>query len=279
MENLNFDEVHLLWCASRFYDFQAIGRYVKSEIERRELSKKVFLAELKIKDPTSHNEIYPKILNYLQSVYKPGNKHFAAVSSGTPSMQACWILIAESNAFPLKLYRSDEPKWGVDVVRPVKLSAALPRIVLLEEENLKLKKSLLEKLVIDKKAPSVRVGEKSIDLSPMEFVYYTVFAERALRDSGSLKIGGIYMPGEFFDRVVRLHEEIFESADIVRDGLKKVGIITCNTFRTTITRLNNKIKRVLRKREFYDYYLIESEGRKFSKRYSLSLPGELISIK
>ncbi|MBK6504254.1 MAG: hypothetical protein IPG02_00905 [Ignavibacteria bacterium] len=146
---------------------------------------------MKIKDPTDHNEIYPKLLKYLESVQKSGFTYTAAISSGTPSMQACWILIAESGAFPLKLVRSDDPKWGVPVVRKVKLSAALPRIEKIKKENIELKKSALEKLTIDKKKPEVRIGEKVIDLTPIEFVYYRFFAERARRDEEHLRFGGL----------------------------------------------------------------------------------------
>lgn len=277
-ENIEFGEIHLLWCRSKFTDYNMIGKYVKSEIERKELSEKVVLEEIEIEDPTNHNEIYPKLMKYLKSIHRKNRKFFAAISSGTPSMQACWILIAESNAFPIKLFRSDDPKWGVDVVRPVKLSTALPKIVILENENLQLKKLALKKLCIDRKIPEVKIGDKKLELSPIEFVYYTFFAERALEDKEYLKFGTYNVPAEFFDRILKMHEDMFESADIARDKLRKTGEISCSTFRTNVTRINKKIEKLLGKKVPFKYYLIESEGMKFAKRYGMNLPGELIEI-
>ncbi|MBK9226458.1 MAG: hypothetical protein IPL67_05260 [Ignavibacteria bacterium] len=264
---------------SKFYDFHRIGKYVESTLAERSLCKKVLLTQLHIKDPTDHNEIYPKLLKYLESVQKSGFTYTAAISSGTPSMQACWILIAESGAFPLKLVRSDDPKWGVPVVRKVKLSAALPRIEKIKKENTELKKSALEVVKIDKKKPEIRIGEKVIDLTPIEFVYYRFFAERARRDEEHIRFGGLDAPKEFFEKILDFHKESYPESDGLRMTLEKNGTISCSTFRANVTRLNKKFKSAVSHKFYSQFYLIESEGKRYAKRYCINLPPESIKIK
>lgn len=268
-----------MWSHSKFYDFEAIGKYIQSQLNERRLCERTELFDLKIKDPTDHNEIYPKILKYLEKVQKADCEYAAAISSGTPSMQACWILIAESGAFPLKLVRSDDPKWGVPVVRKVKLGAALPRIEKIKKENIELKKSALEKLTIDKKIPEVRIGDKIIDLTPIEFAYYRFFAEKAKKDEEHLRFAGIDVPSEFYQKVLEYHRESYAESDGLRMSLEKSKTIPCSNFRANVTRLNSKLKEAVSHELYSKYYMIESEGKKHAKRYGINLPPESIKIK
>ncbi len=277
--NHRFDEIHILWSESKFYDFEGIGEYVRSQLTGRGLCTSVVLRELKIKDPTDHNEIYPKLLAYLEAVHKKNRRYVAAISSGTPSMQACWILIAESGAFPLKLVRSDDPKWGVPVVRPVKLSAALPRIEKIVKENKELKKSALPRLRINRQIAEVHIGEKELTLSPMEFVYYVIFAERAMEGKDYLRFGIANVPSEFFEHVLEYHSEFFPDAESARITLEKAKSIACATFRANVTRMNIKIKKLFKHDVYAKYFLIESEGKKYSKRYGINLEKQLITIR
>lgn len=279
LENENFGEVHLFWSKSKFYEFDKIGKYVVSEIEKRKLCGKVTLTELKIKDPTDHNEIYPKLLQSLEEVQKSNRRYTAAISSGTPSMQACWILIAESGAFPLKLVRSDDPKWGVPVVRKVKLSAALPRIVKIKKENVALKKWLLSKVLIDKKTPALTIGDSELKLTPVEFAYYSFFANRVKSTKEFLKFGVHNVPEEFYRSVLQCMKETFPEADSVIEKLERSGGITCSTFRTNVTRINKKIASLIDEKTAARYYEIGSEGRKFAKRYGIGVPADLIKTK
>ncbi len=194
-------------------------------------------------------------------------------------MQACWILIAESGAFPLKLVRSDDPKWGVPVVRKVKLGAALPRIEKIKKENTELKKSALDVVIIDKRKPEIRIGDKVIDLTPIEFVYYRFFAERARNDEEHMRFAGIDVPKEFFDKVLKFHKESYAESDGLRMTLERAGTISCSTFRANVTRLNKKFKKAVSHEIYSRYYLIESEGKRHAKRYCINLPKESIKIK
>lgn len=274
-----FKQVHLIWSKSRFYEFDEIGDYVRSQLEQRKLCEKVHITELKITDPTNHNEIYPKLLKFLNSVKKPGETYTAAISSGTPSMQACWILIAESAAFPLKLVRSDDPKFGVPVVRNVRLSAALPRIEKIRKENIELKRSALDRLEFNIKKPEVLIGNRILPLTPIEFAYYRFFAERALEGSEYLRFGIYETPKEFYENVLKFHGESFPFADGARQTLEKSKSISCSTFRSNVTRINKKIMTLVENPFYSNYYCIESEGQKFSKRYGISMPHELIKIR
>ena len=102
LTNQKFDEVILLWNQSsrKEFDYLAISNYLKKEIFKRRLGKKVTFIELNIKDVTDHNEIYPALKTITDQLPKSESLNYtAAISSGTPAMQVCWILLAESETF------------------------------------------------------------------------------------------------------------------------------------------------------------------------------------
>lgn len=133
-----FDEVHLIWNTSeaKNVSFEQIAKYVKDEIIKRKYCSNVRPHRFDCDDVTDHNEIYPKLLAFCNSLgTTEGRKFTAAIASGTPAMQVCWILMAESGDFPLELIRSNEPRFGKAPVTPIRLGTGLPRIIRLEQEN------------------------------------------------------------------------------------------------------------------------------------------------
>jgi sigma54-dependent transcription regulator len=95
---LRFDEVHLLWnpAAPRGISFEDIAKHVRFEIEDRGYARRVSLHRFDCKDVTDHNEIYPKLLAVCNALKSSKTRKFtAAIASGTPAMQVCWILMAE----------------------------------------------------------------------------------------------------------------------------------------------------------------------------------------
>jgi sigma54-dependent transcription regulator len=58
------------------------------------------LIELEIPGVTDHNQIYVELKNYCDRLNNADNRSYtAAISSGTPDMQVCWILLAEYGDF------------------------------------------------------------------------------------------------------------------------------------------------------------------------------------
>ena len=276
-----FDEVHLLWNVSEYKNFFEIASYVRKEIEKRKYCKKVITHSFDCEDVTDHNEIYPKLLEICKSINSKDKKFTAAIASGTPSMQACWILMAESGDFPLKLIRSDEAKFGKPIVREVKLSTSLPRIMRLKEENEELKKerkSLLPSLTINIRKGEIKIGKDELNLSPVEFSYYRYFIERAFKEEEYLRIDIDTVPDEFYKSILKNHRDTFPQADSNRMFSEKNKCITTPTFRSNISKLNKKIKTLFDNNAASYYYLIESKGKRYRKSFGVNLSKEKIRI-
>lgn len=276
-----FNEVHLLWNPSPFVNYFEVAKHVKLEIENRKYCRKVIIHPFNCEDVTDHNEIYPKLLEFCNTLSVKENKFTAAIASGTPSMQACWILIAESGDFPLKLIRSDEAKFGKPIVRDVKLGASLPRILRLREENEELKKErkyLLQTVTLNITKAKIFIGKEELNLSPIEFSYYRYFAERAKNENEYLRIDIDTVPEEFYRAILKYHRDSFPQADSNRILSERNKDISSATFRANISKLNKKIKSMFDNVATSNYYIIESEGGRYRKSYGISLPKEKIRI-
>lgn len=276
-----FDEIHLLWNPSSYINYYQVAQYVKSEIVKRKYCKKIMIHSFDCEDVTDHNEIYPKLLNFCNSLKLKESNVTAAIASGTPSMQACWILIAESGDFHLKLIRSDEAKFGKPIVRDVKLGASLPRILRLKEENEELKKErkyLLQTLILNISKAKIFIGKEELNLSPIEFSYYRYFAERAKNENEYLRIDIDTVPEEFYRAILKYHRDSFPQADSNRILSERNKDISSATFRANISKLNKKIKSMFDNVATSNYYIIESEGGRYRKSYGISLHKEKIRI-
>ena len=285
----SFDEVHLLWNPSKTtqLSFEAIAGHVRDQIIDRGHCSRVILHKFECNDVTDHNEIYPKLLYLCQSLQPtPKKKYTAAIASGTPAMQVCWILMAESGDFPLDLIRSNEPKFGKPPVTPVKLSTGLPRIVRLEEENKNLKeqnKSLIPTVELDLKKGCVKVGQIDVGLSPVEFSYYRYFAERAHNGEEPVRISGIYAPQGFLKKIASFHKESFPDSDLFRTELESMlksgRELDIRTFRANLSKTNKKLRIALPGDALAKLFSISTEGRRHAFFYGLRLPPGKIKIR
>jgi len=120
-----------------------------------------------ISDVTNHNEIYSSIKIFVDELSKTENiKYTASVTSGTPAMQVCWILLGESGEFsenyPLRLIQVKYPRFGRLKNVEVNLDTVLPKIVGLRKEVESLKKDVVP---ID--TLNISRGELSIDDTSM----------------------------------------------------------------------------------------------------------------
>jgi len=285
----SFDEVHLLWnpTNNKEIDFEEIAKYVRGEILRRGLCKHVNLHRFDYKNVTDHNEIYPRLLDFCRSLHpSPQKKFTAAIASGTPAMQVCWILMAESGDFPLELIRSNEPKFGKPYVQTVRLGTGLPRILRLEQENVQLRKekeALIPPLTVDVRRGRIFVGSHEITLSPILFAYYQYFAHRAKQGEQFERISGINAPQHFLESIVAFHRESFPDSDLFRDKLERMlrngQELDVRTFRANISKLNARVKASLPNPGLHKLFMITTEGKRHALSYGLALPPEKIVVR
>ena len=276
-----YDEVHLLYNNPKQQKsmFQEIAEYVKNEIRARGFCLNVFVHNLPIRNVTDHNEIYPTLLSFCRSLTVDKTTHYtAAIASGTPTMQVCWILIAESGDFPLTLIRSNEPKFGKPYVIPVKLGIGLPKIIRLEEENKTLRKqneALIPTAKLNIKRGSITIGDKLINLSPIEFSYYRYFAELVKNGSEPLNIIANTISSEFVKTILDYHEQSFKVLDSNR-MFKDIGL---QTFRGNVSKTNKAITNALNNPSLATLFHISVDGNRGAKHYSIKLPSNKITIR
>lgn len=278
----NIDEVFLLWTPpSKDNDFYKITNYLKGEIEKRKLCNKVNKFEFDIVNPTDHNEIYPKLLEFCKRNVT-GEEVIAAIASGTPAMQVCWILMAESGDFNLKLIRSNEPKYSKSLITEIKLGTGLPKIVKrLESENKDLKK-LLPIVNMNISKGELKIGNELIKLSPIQFAYYRYFLERAKEEKKYERFPMFRTHLEFVKKIIKYHNDSFPESDqgILHTIklLKNEDGIHIGNFRPNLNRINKKIKSILISESLSRYFIIESIGARQALSYGISLSGEKINI-
>jgi hypothetical protein len=208
----------------------------------------------------------------------------AAISSGTPAMQVCWILLAESGdfseSFPLKLIKVKDPKFGKSENIPVKIDIALPKIVRLKEEVENLKDGFLPSVRMDVEKAEVFIGEHQIPFSPIEFCYYRYFLELVLEEKSPEKISSLETSLNFVEKIYQHHEESFHVLDLSREELRKnlkqgMGI-AISTFRGNVSKLNRKIYSVLNDENLSKYFEITSSGIRGAKFYGVHLPSKKV---
>jgi len=290
LSNEKIDEVILLWNEAKIKDelkYSDVLLYLKREIKKQKLAKKVSDNELALKDVTDHNEIYLQLKDFTDSLKKDAHRDYvAAISSGTPSMQVCWILLAESGDFsldfPLRLIKVTDPKFGKSKNIVVKLDTALPRIIGLQNELDELKKDLIPIAVIDIEHGSLKIGDNNIPLSPVEFCYYRYFAERNLNDEELEKFSGFTIRISFIKMIYSYHEESFPDLDANRmameEMIKKELELSITTFRGHLSKINRKLNNALRNESVFNVFQIQNEGTRGAKFYGLKIPMEKIRI-
>lgn len=284
-----FQEVHLLYNEgkAREIPYQLVAEHIKDELLSRKLCKNVFIHKIDIKFVTDHNEIYPLLLRFCRLLPVDENIHYsAAIASGTPAMQVCWILMAESGDFPIDLIRSNEPKFGKPYVTPVKLGLGLPKIIRLEEENRNLRNqndALIPIVKLNVKRGSLTIGDKLINLSPIEFSYYRFFAESVRNKIDDLRVTVLGVPKHFLEKIISFHEESFPDSDMDRQILIKLLRdripLASSTFRGNVSKANKKIRTILNNPSLSSIFEIAVEGNRGAKHYSLKVSVKKIIIR
>lgn len=292
LKKRKFNEINLLYNQPLFQsvDFKKIAEYIKKEILKRKLCQVVKIHEFFCDNPIEHNEIYPTLRELCKTIQQSNDRKLTAmISSGTPSMQVCWILLAESGELEIKLIRCNPPEFKRPIVENVKLSSALPKIIsrisVLEDENKKLKKEnekLLPKLIIDLAKGELKVGSKIVPLSPIEFSYYRYFLNRKINQMQPLRLTDLTMPVEFLQNILNHHTKSFPASSSFRMEIesmlsKNLGYAV-TTFRGNVSKLNKKLLTALNNPSLAAYYQIEVSGKRHSKHYSININPTKIKI-
>ncbi len=270
-----FDAIFILYTETKGDNnlYVKTAKYLYSQIQNRGYCKAVEIKKLGIRNPIDHNEIYIELLKDCKEIEAKtgsGKKFIASISSGTPAMSACWIMMAESGDFNAELIQVIPPKYGKNPISKVKLGTALPRIKRLEEEVRKLKPEI--KMDISK--AHLYVNNIPIDLSMTEFVYYRYFLERKLNDEEALRVSEIYMPVEFYTKVMEYFKESYPTEDLYYKGKKE---ILATNFRSTISKMKSKFKRSVAN-SLIEYIEISSIGKRGNITYEIRLDKEKIEI-
>lgn len=274
----SFDEIVLIWTLSPKSEksFFKIAEDVKEKILKDKLCKSVSLIQMDLMNVTDHNEIYPKLLQLLKSL-NPRNEVTVCISSGTPAMQVCWILMAESGDFDMKLIRSNDPQFKLPAVTEIKLDTGLPRIIKAQSEIKKLKSKLLDDVITNVNEKTIRIGESIIQLSAMHFIYYYYFISRANAGEKYLGINGYQLPDEFNKKVLRLLQKFFPEYDNLTFDIEKKGI-SLENFRSHVSKIKKAIETHLGDKDIARYYIIEKTGKRGMSSYGINLPSEKIKI-
>ena len=170
LENESFDQLILLWNENNYSHptYAKIVKHLRKEIKKIRLVKQVTDNKMDISDVTNHNEIYSSIKIFVDELSKTENiKYTASVTSGTPAMQVCWILLGESGEFsenyPLRLIQVKDPRFGKSQNVEVDLDTTLPKIISLKEEVENLKKDLVPTATLNIGRGKLSVGGTEIN--------------------------------------------------------------------------------------------------------------------
>ncbi len=291
LQNEKFDEIILLWNDAKVqgtdFRYSDIAIHIRREIKKRRLASKSYDEEISFNDVTDHNEIYLKLKAFTDTLEKNSSlKYTANISSGTPAMSVCWILLSESGDFseenPLRLIKIRDPRYGQVGNVEVKLHTGLPKIIRLKKEVDRLKSDLIPECRINVNTGKVFIGDTEINFSPMQFCYYRYFVQRVLENKGMEKLAGFFAPKHFVKAVHNFHEETFPHLDINRqpllDLIKKDGDLVLSNVRPIITKLNKKLSEALGNSSLYEQFEIANEGRRGEKFYGIKAPANKFKI-
>lgn len=289
LRNESFDELILLWNENNYFTptYTQIVKHLKKEIKKIGLVQTITDYKMEISDVTNHNEIYSSIKIFVDGLSKQKNTEYtASVTSGTPAMQVCWILLGESGEFsveyPLRLIQVKDPRFGKSQNIEVDLDTTLPKIISLTEEVETLKKDLVPTALLNISRGELSIGDTVIKLSPIEFCYYRYFAERVIDGLGDERFSGFSVSLDFMKKIYSYHEESFEFLDTNRMDIgkmiKKNENLAIQTFRGNVSKANKKIKEALNNYTLLNHFQITIKGGRGAKFYSINATSDKLTV-
>jgi len=283
--NKKFDSIKLLYTTGKRGDgtsFNDLANETRKAILEKQYSSDIELQLFDCKNPVDHNEVYFTLLRFCETLNIPNAQFTAAVASGTPTMQACWILISESGDFPMTLIRSNEPQFGVPIISKVKLGTIAKRILNLKKQYARVQPDLTINSPINVKKCSIMIGNDSVLLGVMLFGIYRYFAEKAKCTDPMVFIRSDQLDKNMYEAILNYAFESFPRSaaiDTAREEMKEYGAIDFSTFRTYITKINKSIEAKLKNPEIIKNYEISRNVRRGGpKEYWMAAPAKKIKI-
>jgi transcriptional regulator with GAF, ATPase, and Fis domain len=118
-----------------------ISEATKAEIKKRHPSTKVDILSVPLKDPTNYLGILRQLRTHFRNIQgkHPAGKFSISVSSGTPQMHACWLLLVASGEFPSTLLQTTPPEFlgeRSSCVKEIDVSTKdFPKVVIRETDT------------------------------------------------------------------------------------------------------------------------------------------------
>jgi transcriptional regulator with GAF, ATPase, and Fis domain len=171
------DDVYILVTpSSEKADFPVIAQKIKRSIESESSPVNVHLIDANIIDPVDYDLVYQIIFDVTQKLLKEDGfakaEKIINITSGTPTMTACWILLQKSGLIPnAKLIQSTDPKFRRKVEDGEVVIKSAVQVVNLEIDNfpqIKAPKEIkreLNRTAAELKAYKVEKGVRDLDES------------------------------------------------------------------------------------------------------------------
>ncbi|MBI4661629.1 MAG: sigma 54-interacting transcriptional regulator [Verrucomicrobia bacterium] len=105
-----------------------VSRETQREIKTRYAQTKAQVLDVPLKDPTNYLGILRQLRGHFGRIHRDHAEaeYAIAVSSGTPQMHACWLMLAASGEIPATILQTTSPEFlpeGAHCVREIDLSA------------------------------------------------------------------------------------------------------------------------------------------------------------
>ncbi len=100
-----FDKLYLLFNSDKYWDaFFAIKTYCNEHYPLLEVEPRI----AESLNPTNYNLVYPAMYQVVQKIKKdnPNAKFTISVTSGTPTMHACWLFLVQGKVIDAKLIQT-----------------------------------------------------------------------------------------------------------------------------------------------------------------------------
>jgi DNA-binding NtrC family response regulator len=113
-----FDRVYLFTTPKAV----TLSQQTAAAIHERHPEVSVEILEVPLKDPTNYLGILRQIRSHYQKLHAkhPEADYSISVSSGTPHMHACWLLLAASGEIPARILQSNPPEFVPEGKSPVR---------------------------------------------------------------------------------------------------------------------------------------------------------------
>jgi transcriptional regulator with AAA-type ATPase domain len=153
--------------------YSAIANQTKDIIRKERSDIEVFIVNLAIDNPIDYEIVYPVMLHEIENILeKEGNKaaeKIINITSGTPTMTACWLLLHKAGLIPnSKIIQSFEAKYArkygsstrvvnleIDDFPQIKAPESIKRnLTIIKRENIQLRQRL-KKRELDEKIPEL----------------------------------------------------------------------------------------------------------------------------